>query len=211
MRWAALVTQCIPMEALIHWVTSAAHPIPSRPILASITSNSYLSLVPSQHSMCVCTLLIISTNFWWNTQDTLLHIGCSQLPVARRFSIRKLEAEHRDSKSSLDWASPMSVYECGHTVGRVSGVFYYWQANCWTLKDSTSTSLVAVNSHFTVKSPFKRSVVCCCSITQNNRQRRTAPARHVDFLTCLYFDFRTRECQYRAILVDKQLRECYVQ
>jgi len=30
MEWAALVTQCISMEVFTHWVTSAAHPIPSQ-------------------------------------------------------------------------------------------------------------------------------------------------------------------------------------
>jgi len=47
MGWAALVAQCISMDAFTHLVTSAAHPIPSHPILSqrvcecTITVRSY--------------------------------------------------------------------------------------------------------------------------------------------------------------------------
>ena len=41
MGWAALVTRCISIEALTHWVTSAAHPIPSK---RSVCANAPLML-----------------------------------------------------------------------------------------------------------------------------------------------------------------------
>jgi len=50
MGWVALVTHFIIMEAFTHWVTSAAHPI------------------PSQRSVCVCLCVCVCVNVPYRAQ-----------------------------------------------------------------------------------------------------------------------------------------------
>ena len=100
MGWAALLTQCVNVSIEIHWVTSAAHPI------------------PSQRSVCVCVCVCECTIIGSFTLDAVccVAVPCGAPQTPQHNALHRIRRERTFSRTARDLqtGAMYSTISCYH-------------------------------------------------------------------------------------------------